>query len=234
MIYNSSAINWQEAFLLALSETLTNVLSYIPTILAALIVFFIGLILAKWTKILIVKILKTISLSNLVKKSGLEPFLKKAEIEVKVEEMVGGLAKWLIILIFFITTVNLLGLSTVSLVLNSILGYIPRVISAVLILTVGVLLAGLVERLVKGALGQIDLRTSRLLAKIASYLMVIFASLAAINELQVAQTLVNTLFIGFIAMLALGIGLAIGLGAKEVVAKILNDWYENFKRELRK
>lgn len=231
---NNSVVNWQEAFLLALSSTLTNILSYIPTILAALLILIVGLVIAKWAKVLTIKILKVIQLSTIVKKSGLEPFLEKAEIKLKIEEILGGLVKWLIILVFFIATINVLGLSTVSMVLNSILGYIPRVISAVLILAIGVLLAGLVEGVVKGALGQVNLKTSRLMAKIASYIVVIFATLAAINELQIAQALISTLFMGFVAMLALGVGLALGLGAKDLVSRILNEWYDNLKKEIKK
>jgi len=230
----SGSIGWQEAFVDALSDTLTNVLSYIPTILASLIVFLIGIVVAKWARLLTIKLLKTLRLSNLIKKTGAEPFLKKAEIKLKIEEILGGIVKWLIILVFFIATVNLLGLSTVTLVLNSILAYIPRIISAILILAIGVLLAGIVEKLVKGAIAQVDVRTARSLAKIASYLVVIFATLAAINELQIAQTLVNTLFIGFVAMLALGFGLAIGLGAKDLVSEILGNWHETLKKDLKK
>jgi len=229
-----TTLDWQDAFLLALRDILVNVLSYIPTILAALVVFLIGLILAKWGKILTVKILKLLRLSTLVRKSGFEPFLKKAELKVKIEDILGGVVKWLIILVFFITTINILGLSTVSIVLNSVLAYIPRVISAILILTVGVLLAGLVEGVVKGALGQVDVKASRLFAKFASYLVVIFASLAAINELQIAQTLINSLFIGCVAMLALGVGLAIGLGGKDLVSRVLNEWYDDFTKEVKK
>lgn len=234
MTYTFSVSNWQEAFLLATSNILTNVLSYLPTILAALLVFAVGVVLAKWARKLTVKVLEKVKLSAVIKKSGFEPFLRKAEVQVKIEEILGGLVKWLIILVFFITTVNILGLTTVSLVLNNILNYIPRVVSAVLVLTVGILLAGLIEGVVKGALGQVDLKTSRLLGKISSYLVVIFATLAAINELQIAQTLVNSLFIGFMAMLALGFGLAIGLGAKDLVAEVLKDWYDNFRKEVKK
>jgi len=226
--------SWQEAFLLALSDTLINILSYMPIILAALLVFLMGLILAKWGRVLTIKVLKTIKLSSLAKKSGFQPYLKKAEIGEKLEEVIGGLVRWLIILVFFIATVNLLGLTTVSLVLSSILSYIPKVISAILILTIGILLAGFVESLVKGSLAQIDVKASRLMAKIASYLVVVFAVLAAINELQIAQALINALFIGFIAMLAVGVGLAIGLGAKDLVAQILAEWYEGFKKEIKK
>lgn len=232
--YTFSITNWQDAFLLATSNILTNILSYIPTILAAFIVFIVGVILAGWLKVITVKLLETIKLSAIVKKSGFEPFLEKAEIKIKIEEILGGIVKWLVILVFFVTTVNILGLTTVSLVLNNLLGYLPRIISAVLVLTVGVLLAGLVESVVKGALAQVDLKTSRFLGKISSYLVVIFVTLAAINELQIAQSFVNTLFMGFIGMMALGLGLAIGLGAKDLVAKILDEWYRNFRREIKK
>ncbi|PIS08938.1 hypothetical protein COT75_03685 [Candidatus Beckwithbacteria bacterium CG10_big_fil_rev_8_21_14_0_10_34_10] len=230
----ASTLNWQDAFLMALSDTLVNVLSFLPTILASILVFIVGLVLAKWARTIVIKVLKAIRLSDLVKKSGLDPFLEKAELKIKVEYFFGGLVRWLIILVFFIATINVLGLSTVSVVLNSILGYIPRVISAVLVLTIGVLLAGLVEGVVKGALGQVDVKASRLMAKIASYVVIVFASLAAINELKIAQSLINTLFMGFVAMLALGVGLAIGLGSKDLVSRALTDWYENFKKEVKK
>ena len=226
--------NLQEALLIATSNILTTVFGFLPTLAAALLVFLTGLVLAKWGRSLTIKILETARLSALVKKSGLEPFLKKAEVKLKLEEIFGGIVRWLIILIFFIATVNILGLTTLSSVLNRILAYIPKVISAVLVLTIGVLLAGVVEGLVKGALGQISLKASRLLAKIASYLVVIFAILTAINELGIAQNLINALFIGVIAVLALGFGLAIGLGSKDLVAKILNEWYENLKKEVEK
>jgi hypothetical protein len=39
---------------------------------------------------------------------------------------------------------------------------------------------------------------------------------------------------GFVAMLALGFGLALGLGAKDLVSQILTDWYENFRKEIKK
>ena len=226
--------NLQEAFLVAVSNILTGVFSFLPQFLAALLLFLIGLFLAKWAKKLVVKLLNTIKLSKLVEKTGFEKFLEKAEVKTKIEVIFGELVRWLIILVFFVATVNVLGLSTVSLVLNTILAYVPQVISAVLILTGGVLLAGVVEGLVKGALVQIDIKTARLLAKVASYLVVVFTILTSINELGIAQSFVNAIFIGVIATLALGLGLAIGLGAKDLVRQMLDEWYRQFKKEIKK
>lgn len=226
--------NLQEAFMVALSNILTGVLSFLPQLLAALLLFLLGLILAKWAKKLVVKVLNAVKLSKLVEKTGFEKFLQKAEVKTKIEVILGELVRWLIILVFFVATVNVLGLTTVSLVLNSILAYVPKVVSAVLILTGGVLLAGVVESVIKGALVQIDIKTARLLAKVASYLVVIFTILTSINELGIAQSFVNAIFIGVIATLALGLGLAIGLGAKDLVNQLLSEWYQQFKKEIKK
>jgi len=223
--------SWQESFFVAVATILTNIISYIPTILGAILVFLLGMILSKWMSSLVVKFLGLIKLSSLFQKVGFSPFLQKAEIKVKLEEIIGGIVRWLVILIFFVTAVNILGLTTVSLVLNNILGYIPRVISAILILALGVLLAGFVENFVKGTLVQVDLKVSLLLGKVASYLVVIFSTLAAINELGIAQSFINILFMGVVAALSLGLGLSFGLGAKDLVGSVLEDWYKNFKKK---
>lgn len=231
MPYSLGAVsNWQEAIWLAGASVLSRFFGFLPAFFGAIVIFIFGMIIAKWGKALVIKILGAVKLDKFLRKSGLDPFLSKADIKVKVEVFFGEVVRWIILLVFFIAAVNILGLTTVSLVLNSLLSYIPNIVSAVLILTVGVLLAGLVESLVKGAISQVDRKTSLLLSKIASYLVVIVAALAAINELGIAQSLINALFIGVVATLTLGIGLAIGLGAKDLVAKLLMDWYSGTKK----
>lgn len=231
---NATVLDWQNAFLTVSGNVLASVIAFLPNLLGALAVFIFGLVLGGWLKAVVVKLFSLIQLSALVKKSGFNQFLEKAEVKLKLEEILGGTVRWLVIFVFSVTAINILGLTTVSEVLTGVLAYIPRVISAVLVLTVGALLAGLVEGLIKGALGQIDVKTSRLFGKVGSWLIMVFATLAAINELGIAQSLINSLFIGFVAMLALGFGLAIGLGAKDLVAEVLGEWYQNFKKEVRK
>ena len=228
---NDILLGWQQALFLAGSNIFTSFVNFLPDLLGAIIIFLVGIILAKWAKALVVKVLGLVSLDKLVRSTGFNQFLTKAEIKVKVEAFLGEIVRWLIIAVFSIAAINVIGLTTVSAVLTSLLAYIPNIISAVLILTVGVMLAGLVENLVKGTVSQVEVKTSRLLSKIASYLVVIVAILAAVNELGIAQSLINTLFTGLVATLTLGIGLALGLGGKDVISKVLLDWYTQFKKK---
>lgn len=230
----SAITDWQQALTEATFTVLLTIFNFLPTLLAAAVVFIIGLVLARLLKKITINILSSLRLGRLSQVTGLEHFLKKAEVKIQIEELFGNLVKWIIIFVFFITTVNILGLESVSAVLNSILASVPSVLSAAFILTAGVLLAGLVESLVKGSVGQVDIKIGRIAGKFASYIVIIFAILAAVNELGIAQALINILFMGVVAMLALGFGLALGLGAKDLVAKILTEWYEDLKEEMKK
>lgn len=224
---------WRTALFDAASNLLNSLALFIPNLLGAIILFLVGLLLARWLKTLIVKLLGGLNVSKLFKDTAVDKFLQKAELSTKVEQVLGETVRFLTILIFFVASVNLLGLNTVTLVLNSILAYLPNVFAAVFIIALGVIIAGVVERLVKGALGTVDVHISRLLAKLSSYIIVIFTVLAALSQLKIATTFVTTLFTGFVAMLALGFGLAIGLGSKDLVKDLLEDWYKNFQKQIK-
>lgn len=212
----------------------TMIYQFIPRLIAALLVFLVGMMIANWVKRLVVGALHSLKLNVLTERSQLQLFLEKAEFKSKLEDILGRVAKWVVVILFAVASINILGLTTVSSVLNTLLGYLPRVVSAIFILGLGVFLAGVVERLIKGAVAQFDVQMGRLLSKIASYLMVIIAAMAAFNELGIAKELINILFIGLVATLSLGFGLAIGLGAKDLVAEMLKEWYTRFRQEVKK
>lgn len=225
---------WENALYSVWNSTMGSFLTLLPNILGAVLVASIGLILGNWVKSITIKSLQMLRFENLIKDSKFKAFLIKAEVTEKVEEVIGGILKWLIVLTFFIAATNILGLTTVSNVLGGVLSYVPNIVSAVIVMAIGVLLAGLIEGLVKGALATVDLKTARLMGKIASYTVVTITTLAAFAELKIASSFINILFIGFVAMLALGFGLAIGLGAKDVIGQALSDWYKELKHDLKK
>jgi hypothetical protein len=225
---------WQNALTAVWMNTVGSTFAFLPNILGAVLIAVLGIVLGSWAKSVTVRSLQLLRFENLIKDSKFKAFLVKAEVTDRVEEVIGSILKWLIVLTFFIAATNIVGLTTVSNVLGGVLGYIPNVISAVIVLAIGVLLAGIVEGVVKGALASVDLKTSRLMGKIASYAVVTIATLAAFSELKIAESFINILFIGFVSMLALGFGLAIGLGAKDLVSKVLVEWYKDLKTELKK
>jgi len=230
-MFNTYANSVQDSFSVALSTFLAQVIIFIPRVLASILLVIIGVAIAKWIRTITSRALKALNLSKGLKDTPVEAFLKDAEIG-KIEEVLASIVYWLFLLLVIHSTAALLGLQTVSVMIGKVFGYIPNVLSAVLILFFGVLLAGIVESLVKGTIRSVSGQSARLLGKVSSYLIMIISTMAAIAELHIAQQFISTLFTGFVITLALAFGLAFGLGGKSVVEKMMQEWYSKTKKEL--
>ncbi len=226
----SSLANWQSAILVSWTEVWTSFLGILPSILGAIVVFAIGLILAFWAKRLVVEALKLVRFEKLTKSAGVDRYLGKADIKLSFVELLGTIVEWIVILIFFLAVVEILGLSVVSQVLLGVLGFIPNLIAAILIFAAGYIVGGLVDGLVRGALASIDHDIAKPLGRTAKWVIILIALFAAIDQLKIARGLVATFFQGLTYTIVLVVGLSVGLGAKDLISKILRDWYDRIHK----
>lgn len=222
----NNAQNWQQSLSLGATYTVVQFSNFLPRLIGALLVFFVGLLVAGFIKRLVIKSLEGLRVSQAVEKTPLELFLANAEFGQKIEEIIGSIFYWLFLFVILHTSVSLLGLDPLSNVMDQIIEYLPHVFSALLIFVFGVLMAGIVESVVKGAMRTVDLNSGRLFAKVASYVVVAIAALAAISELGIASDFIRILFFGIVFAIALGMGLALGLGGQDLVREILHDWHK--------
>lgn len=221
---------WQGALVSSWSFVLTAFLGVVPKIFGAIVVFSIGLVLAYWAKKAVLELLRISRVSQLTKSAGIDQYLTKADIKHDFAGLVGEIVQWLIILVFFLSVVDILGLNVVSQVLTSVLSYIPNVIAAALIFAAGYIVAGVAGGLVRGALTSIDHDVAKPIGKLARYTILLVAFFAALDQLQIAKGLIVTFFQGLTYTVVLVVGLSFGLGAKDLVAKILTDWYEKIRK----
>lgn len=209
---------------------ITRLLLFLPIFLSSILVFAIGLMVANWLANLVLKLLRTVKFSSLTASSGLDKFLKKADFSYDTAELLSLGVKWLTILVFFMAATNILGLTAIVSVLNSFISYIPSVLTATLIIALGVFFARMAEGVVRGALSSVDHSHAKPLSQVARWAVMIVAVLAGVRELQIAEALIETFFQGLTWTVTLSVGLAVGLGSKDVVASLLKDWYDKLKK----
>lgn len=225
------AINvWQSALSGSWNQVWYSTLLILPRILGAILVLSIGLILAYWVKRLIVQGLKLVKFESLTKGAGVEGYLRKADIKLTLSEIVATFFEWILVIVFFLAATEVLGLTAISAVLAGILGYVPNILAAALIFAASIVVAKLVDGLVRGAVAGIDREVSKPAGRMARYVILIVGFFAAIDQLQIAQGLISTFFQGLTYTIVLVVGLSVGLGAKDLVSKALTDWYDKIKK----
>lgn len=208
----------QDTFL----QLLNTVLNFLPRLVNAALLLLIGYIIARVLRGLITRGLRALHFDDLSDRAGITRTLRMAGTNLDAARVLAEVVFWWIFLIFIELAVNTLGLVEISAFLNAVLGYIPNVIVAILIIVIGALLGNVVAGIVRGAAGGAGLSMAPLLANIARWAIIIFATLAALTQLHVAENMIFILFAATVGMLALAAGLAFGLGGVDAARGMIS------------
>lgn len=199
-----------------------TVVQYLPAIIAALVVFIIGWIIAVILYRVVVEVVKILRIDDALKAAGLNDAAKEAGFTLDIGRFLATLVEWFVVIVFLVASLDILGLARVTIFLQQVvLFYLPQVIVAVLILILAAVVAEAVRGIVSGAARAAGAHTANLAGSVAKWAIWVTAILAALNQLQVASAFVQTLFTGFVVAASLAVGLAFGLGGKEAAARTI-------------
>lgn len=217
--------DWGDAMMTSLAAAMAMFLSAIPKIIGFAVILIVGWFLASLAEKGVAALLRAVKFNDLSQRSGLADFVRKMGTGTDSSGLIGLVVKWFIRLIALVVAFDALGLPAVSEVLQDLLLWLPNVVVALVVLVIGGLAARALSNLVRGAAGEAGLTNAHLLSKVASALVWAFAIVVAVNQIGIATALVNTLFMAFVGAIALGLGLAFGLGGRETAGQILSKWY---------
>ncbi|RJO60234.1 hypothetical protein C4544_05670 [candidate division WS5 bacterium] len=213
----------------AVRSSLQDVVNYLPDLVAAIIVLLVGIIVAWAVKTVIVRGLGFLQVKKYTDAIGLNKVITK---DVEVVDLLGDIAKWIVLLTFLVVALDVAQLSGANDILKDLLAFVlADVTRAIVILFIGVVIADLASRVVKATANSIGVKASEILSDIARWSIIVFAFLAALQQLGIAKDLINTLFMGIVALVAIAGGLAFGLGGKDAASEAVNSVKKNmFKK----
>ncbi|MCD5993610.1 mechanosensitive ion channel [Pseudomonas sp. CDFA 602] len=216
---------WTQSLLAAMTALWTKVANFIPNLFGALVVVLLGFVVAKLLDALLSKLLAKLGLDRLVGGTGLTKIIGRAGVKVPISTLIGKIVYWFVLLIFLVSAAESLGLQRVSATLDMLALYLPKVFGAALVLLVGVLLAQLVNGLVRGAAEGVGIDYSSGLGRIAQGLVIIISISVAISQLEVKTDLLNHVIVIALITVGLAVALALGLGSREIAGQIIAGIY---------
>jgi len=214
-----------DAVMLSLSRALGDLMAFIPKLLGALLLLFVGWIISRALEALVTRGLRMIRFNQIADRAEIDQFLARAGVRMDPASVVGKMVYWFVMLSFVLSAFGALGLGQVEGLLTQIVGFIPNVIVALVVLLLGALAANFVANLVRGSVATARVGSPDLLANIARGAILVFAVIMAMDQLEIAPTIINTLWMALVGMFAVAGALAFGLGGRDLAGRLLEDWY---------
>lgn len=187
-----------------------NFLTYLPNIIAAVLVLVIGLFLAKVVKELLYPIFKKIKLEEWLAKLGVETA------KINISDILATTVYVVMVVIFVVEAINTLQLDILTQVGDAIISYLPYALSAFLVLLIAVVLGKWVESIMTK-----KFKSNQTLALVTRIAILVIGTFMALDQLGIAKTTVNSAFIIILGGVAVAGALAFGLGGKEFAARQL-------------
>lgn len=201
---------------------LAGALNLLPQVLLAVLVLIVGGVLAWALRMVVEKIVAAAKGDDLMKSLQVAAFFERFGLAFRLSAVLGWLVKWFVVVGFLIAAADILQWTQITVFLNEVVAYIPNAIIAVVILFVGLVLGSFVQRTVKTAVSAAQLGSEDLLAGVAKWAIVLFSFVAAMQQLGIATSLLQTVTTGLMGMIAIGGGLAFGLGGQEHAKRFLD------------
>lgn len=222
-------MDWQKTVLVPVEDVGMRVLAFLPTVVSVVLILVVGWMLASLLQKVITRFFKLARLDTVSEKIGIANILTKGDINYTLSEIIGVLIYWLGMLIVILMAVNALRLEVAAQLLNQVILYIPNVILSVFILVLGIFFASICANTVRTAAANAGLLQARSLGQFTQVMIVIFTIVEALKQLRVDTTMIDLLVKSALFAIALGVGLAIGLGCKDIANRHVSQLIDSFK-----
>ena len=186
----------------------SNVATFVPKLVAALVIVVVGWIVAKAVASILNTVLERVGFDRVVERGGVRQVLARSKYDPS--DILAKLVFWTILLFVLQLAFGVFGANPISDLLRGLIAYLPNVFVAILILVIAAAVARAVTDLLANLLSA--LQGGQLLARGAGIAILVFAAFAALDQLQIAPRIVTGLWYAILAAVVGSVIVAVGGG----------------------
>lgn len=204
----------------------------VPALVGAGIILAAGYFLARQVQRWVDDTLKRIDFNRMAHAGGLDEAVVRTGSRLDPIRALAKLIFWLVMLVVILLASTALGLESINQMFGTMLSFIPTLIAGIVIVILGMIVGEFVRGLILASAGQVSGVPT--LAKLAKSAVVVISIFMALQQVGVAEDIVTSAFTLILGAVALGVGLAFGLGNRELAGEITRRWYEEGQRRDRR
>nr|WP_263314671.1 mechanosensitive ion channel [Mammaliicoccus sp. Marseille-Q6498] len=198
-----------------------SVLDFLPKIIVAVVILVVGIFIAKVLGTLVKNLLTNLNVSRY---NHYVNFGENKE-SIDIPSAAGWVITTIIGLFFVVEALNTVNLEVLNTIGEAIIGYLPLVISAAIILLIGFIGGNLLSKLIRKSTGN------GFVAEIVKYLVIIVSVFMTLDQLNFAQSIVNVAFLLILGAVAVAFAISFGIGGKSFAEKTLSKIERNVENK---
>src|SRR3989344_5366625 len=192
---NNIWLTWGDVFNASLRDLWWGFVQFTPKLIIAIVFFIVGWALGTIISKALEQVFGALKVDKLFASIGADDFFRKAGMTLDTGYFVGQVAKWFVVVVFLLPSLNLVGLDYIaSFLKDDVLGFLSRVVVAALILIIATIVSGGLSSAVKASARSMNLASANMLGAVAKYAVWVFAFIIALGQLGVADYYMSVLF----------------------------------------
>ena len=211
------------------AEQIGNV---IPALVGAAVILLTGYFLARQVQRWADDLLKRLGFNRMAAAGGLDEAVGRTGSRLDPVRALAKLIFWLVMLMVILLASMALGLESINEMFGAMLAFIPTLIAAIVIVILGIIVGEFVRGLIVASAGGVAGVPT--VAKMAKAAVIVISLFMALQQVGVAEEIVTAAFTLILGAAALAVGLAFGLGNRELAGEITRRWYEEGQRRNRR
>ncbi|WP_201788454.1 mechanosensitive ion channel family protein [Rathayibacter sp. VKM Ac-2630] len=182
----------------ALQNGLAAVIAFVPLALLFLLILIVGLIVAKLIEKGLSRLLTKVGFDRAVERGGIKKALANSKLDAS--DIVSKIIYYTLVLFVLQFAFGVFGPNPVSDLLQGIIGFLPKIIVAIIIIVIAAAIAAGAKGLIQNTLG--GLSYGKLLGNIVAIFILFLGATAALNQIEVATTVSTPILIAVLAIIA--------------------------------
>lgn len=215
----------------SLNQQWVELINFLPNLIGAFVILIFGLIIAFILKKISTSLFRKIGLDRISRNAGVSDVMQDAGLAKRPSILAGKIIFWLVFFVFLVPAANALGLTELVNLFKSFIGFLPKIITALVIIVFGIMFAQFLRRSIIDKPANVDSQSARTMGDLVYGIMVTVIVLVALEQLDIETELLHSIIMLVVAGIMLALAFSVGLGSKEVAHNLLSGVYarEHFK-----
>ncbi len=202
------------------AKVITDIMEWLPSLLGAILLFFVGWIAAVAIRFFLGSILRRLGVNKVSEKTGITSIIQSWGFTSSLSTLIARFAYWIVLFLFLLAATESLGLGFVAGAFKSAVAFMPRLLGSLLIILLGLLFSGVIGDALGAYSDKAGLKSGSFVGTLVKYILFVFVFIVALQQLGVETVLFSGVIMIFLAALLLSLAISFGIGNRELARNI--------------